>query len=471
MYRIELRPGEVTVFRTIEELATGVRNGVISSKARIYHNASEKWLPIEFHPHYKQALELLSGRGSESSNPKPVERPRGEGLTFLNVPISPVTPLPSPAVRVPMSHLASPDIPLLADDGPAVVERRIPEPAGREPMVHEPVVREPTLHEPAVHERAVHELAVHEPMDHESMDHEPLVHEPAANDPMVHEPPVHEPSVHEPTARGLAVHEPVVREPVIYHRVADDPAVHEPEVEQPHAEPAIEEPALPWLTPRAPAIPPVSTSPVFELPKITYPEITPLQEPVAEHSSSTSRGKRRLQLAGALVLLAAGGFASTTLLSFGRPSDGVTATSTMADRPMVPAAARAITSPAVPSTQPSAPPPASRPAPKPRAAAAAPSTPAGGPATVAPGADGPLPPASSGFAPALESRAIVSAPPKSTAKPDAALGDSTAAPTIDMQVAAPAIPSAESLVGAPRQKGDSAMKKILRAVSGGKGPP
>src|SRR5436190_19789887 len=57
MYRIELAPGEETVFRTFEELATGVRNGFITSRARIYHAASQKWLPIEFHPHYKQALE------------------------------------------------------------------------------------------------------------------------------------------------------------------------------------------------------------------------------------------------------------------------------------------------------------------------------------------------------------------------------------------------------------------------------
>ena len=62
MYRIELAPGEVTVFRTIEELATGVRNGLITPKARIYHSASDKWLPIEFHPHYKQALEINAGQ-------------------------------------------------------------------------------------------------------------------------------------------------------------------------------------------------------------------------------------------------------------------------------------------------------------------------------------------------------------------------------------------------------------------------
>jgi hypothetical protein len=57
MYRIEVRAGEETVFRTIEELATGIRNGFITPRARIFHAASQKWLPIEFHPHYKKALE------------------------------------------------------------------------------------------------------------------------------------------------------------------------------------------------------------------------------------------------------------------------------------------------------------------------------------------------------------------------------------------------------------------------------
>jgi hypothetical protein len=46
MYRIEVRPGEEAVFRTIEELATGIRNGFVTPRARIYHAASQKWLPI-----------------------------------------------------------------------------------------------------------------------------------------------------------------------------------------------------------------------------------------------------------------------------------------------------------------------------------------------------------------------------------------------------------------------------------------
>jgi len=66
MYRIELKPGEETVFRTIEELATGVRHGLVTPKARIFHLASQKWLPIEFHPHYKKALNMPVTKSGET---------------------------------------------------------------------------------------------------------------------------------------------------------------------------------------------------------------------------------------------------------------------------------------------------------------------------------------------------------------------------------------------------------------------
>ncbi len=58
MYRIELSPGEETVFRSIEELAVAIKRGVVTVRARIYHNASQKWLPIQFHPHYRVAVSM-----------------------------------------------------------------------------------------------------------------------------------------------------------------------------------------------------------------------------------------------------------------------------------------------------------------------------------------------------------------------------------------------------------------------------
>ena len=92
MYRIELSPGDETAFRSIEELAVAIRRGVVTQRARIWHNASGKWLPIEFHPHYKiaasmqltpadlvagapvQKLELLT-LGELMDPPAPPERP------------------------------------------------------------------------------------------------------------------------------------------------------------------------------------------------------------------------------------------------------------------------------------------------------------------------------------------------------------------------------------------------------------
>jgi hypothetical protein len=40
-----------------------------------------------------------------------------------------------------------------------------------------------------------------------------------------------------------------------------------------------------------------------------------------------------------------------------------------------------------------------------------------------------------------------------------------------MEVATPTLQSADSLAAPPRQQGDSAMKKILRALNGGKALP
>jgi hypothetical protein len=58
MYRIELSSKEEIVLRTIEELAVAIRRNVVTSRARIWHNSTNKWLPIQFHPHYKIAASM-----------------------------------------------------------------------------------------------------------------------------------------------------------------------------------------------------------------------------------------------------------------------------------------------------------------------------------------------------------------------------------------------------------------------------
>src|SRR6476469_77936 len=99
MYRIELSPGEETVFRSIEELAVAIKRGVVTPRARIYHNASSKWLPIQFHPHYKTALSM------ELSPSALVAGPPAKPLSKLSLDPAPVEP-PLPPVIDPISPLA-----------------------------------------------------------------------------------------------------------------------------------------------------------------------------------------------------------------------------------------------------------------------------------------------------------------------------------------------------------------------------
>ena len=110
MYRIEVAPGEETVFRTIEELAIGIRNGVITPRARIYHNASQKWLPIGLHPHYKKALDLPAASASPApviaNTPMPSSaRPKSPA------PVQPSTPVfdaPRPQASSPVARAPEP---------------------------------------------------------------------------------------------------------------------------------------------------------------------------------------------------------------------------------------------------------------------------------------------------------------------------------------------------------------------------
>jgi hypothetical protein len=98
MYRIELSPGEQTAFRSIEELAVAIRRGVVTPHARIWHNTSSKWLPIQFHPHYKIAasMQLTSAELVAGPPVKPLELlSLGE---LVDPPAPPVRPSPAPSV-------------------------------------------------------------------------------------------------------------------------------------------------------------------------------------------------------------------------------------------------------------------------------------------------------------------------------------------------------------------------------------
>ncbi len=123
MYRIEVAPGEETVFRTIEELAVGIRNGVVTPRARIYHHASQKWLPISLHPHYKRALEMPGAKAAQPSAKGLTPRlsPRAEPRS-----VAP-TPEPKPVSRPDPRPVLRP-APIQQPTSPAEPARMVPAP-------------------------------------------------------------------------------------------------------------------------------------------------------------------------------------------------------------------------------------------------------------------------------------------------------------------------------------------------------
>jgi hypothetical protein len=104
MYRIELSPGEETAFRSIEELAVAIRRRIVTSRARIWHSASGKWLPIEFHPHYKiaAAMELTTADLVAGPPVKPLE------LLTLGALMDPPAPVVRQAPAVPQQQQQQP---------------------------------------------------------------------------------------------------------------------------------------------------------------------------------------------------------------------------------------------------------------------------------------------------------------------------------------------------------------------------
>ena len=112
MYRIELSPGEEAAFRSIEELAVAIRRGVVTSKARIWHNATNKWLPIQFHPHYKTAATM----------------PLTQADLVVGAPVAPLSALnvPDPASQEPRVTPFRPVLPTSQPEATAPVSRVTP---------------------------------------------------------------------------------------------------------------------------------------------------------------------------------------------------------------------------------------------------------------------------------------------------------------------------------------------------------
>lgn len=124
MYRIELSPGEETVFRSIEELAVAIKRGVVTPRARVYHNASSKWLPIQFHPHYNIALSMPLTQAALVAGPpvKPLS-----SLSLQQPVDDPEPPVFAPAPR-----------PVTAFDQPVRRKKSRPEQPAREKRARRP---------------------------------------------------------------------------------------------------------------------------------------------------------------------------------------------------------------------------------------------------------------------------------------------------------------------------------------------
>jgi hypothetical protein len=236
MYRIEVAPGEETVFRTIEELAIGIRNGVITQRARIYHNASQKWLPIALHPHYKKALEMPAASASPASvtvaaaTPTP-SRPKAHPTA------SPApSPAPSPAAHSQpqphsLAHLLEPKLEPKRAPEPKATPEPTPGPMTASAVTIPAPVPSPVV---AMQNEVLRDLpviSIPEPL--------PWTVKPAQAAPPVeaYPPPVFAPEAHAPTY-APATHAPMARAPKAHAPVAHAPVAYAPqEITMPVAEP------------------------------------------------------------------------------------------------------------------------------------------------------------------------------------------------------------------------------------------
>ena len=235
MYRIEVAPGEEAVFRTIEELAVAIRNGVVTPRARIYHHASEKWLPIGLHPHYKKALEMPAANASHApvttatpiptpARPKarPPSHPKPHSVVHYPEPMRSPELKPGPDPRAVPRVAAAPKIPAPVQSPVIAMQNEvlrdlpvisIPEPlpwnVKTSPAVAPPVVHAPIKYAPAVHAPVMPAPVTHAPVRHAPVAHAPVKRAPEPYRSLEYPPPVEqrreadagEPPLTRPTAR------------------------------------------------------------------------------------------------------------------------------------------------------------------------------------------------------------------------------------------------------------------------------
>jgi hypothetical protein len=463
MYRIEVAPGEETVFRTIEELAIGIRNGVITPRARIFHQASQKWLPIGLHPHYKKALEMPAASASPApvttATPVPTpSRPKSHTPhpptpSHAHSPARPPEPMPIPAPPPAAPKATEPKLaPKVSAPEKLPAPRTSPVVAMQQEVLRDlPVLLIPEpeplpwqMPAPQVSERAEppHRHTTQPSAARPPVGHTPIAPHPFGQARIAPQPPPHEPvarpATHEPTPHHPVPHQPVAHRSVTQHRPW---TAHEP------AAPATARVAL-----RSPGVATERAEP--EADEVMLPR------PTARRSQRM--GGRPVILLGAAAALVIG----THFILTETPSasaDAVASPAPVAERERIETAPEpsrsSVELPAAETRTAERVPGAGR-APEPRVTTA--------PARVAmtPG------PAFAGSVPArpgadsmVAARARAFAPAPVPATPTESL--SIAPPPVAIDLGLADIPP-DSLVG-PRRTGDTlAMKKILRAINGGK---
>jgi hypothetical protein len=87
MFRIRFASGEEASYRTVDDLAEGIRSGVVQATAKIFHAKSQQWLPIAVHPVFEQsaghagAAAVAEARGGSV----PPEAIRGGGFQVYHM--------------------------------------------------------------------------------------------------------------------------------------------------------------------------------------------------------------------------------------------------------------------------------------------------------------------------------------------------------------------------------------------------
>lgn len=84
MFRIRFASGEEALFRTVDELADGIREGLVPATAQIFHAKSQQWLPIAVHPVYPHTAPSAASAAGEGPQEAPGSSVRTEisGGTF-----------------------------------------------------------------------------------------------------------------------------------------------------------------------------------------------------------------------------------------------------------------------------------------------------------------------------------------------------------------------------------------------------